>query len=84
MANASVRAFRDRGSLRVEWSEADGRLVLVSTESNGRVVKPPSRRGFGTLEIEQLLRSELKGEAHFDWRAEGLVCKLALESAVEL
>jgi PAS domain S-box-containing protein len=69
------------GRLRVEWSHANERLVVLWAESNGPVVKPPSRRGFGTLAIEQLLQNEL-GEVHFDWRPQGLVCQLTLESAL--
>jgi PAS domain S-box-containing protein len=72
-----------RGRLRVEWTEQKGRLALAWLESHGPRVEPPSRRSFGTLAIEQMLRHQLKGEVEFDWRAAGLVCKLALDSAVE-
>jgi two-component sensor histidine kinase len=71
------------GRVQVEWSlAADGRLVIVWTESNGPPVQPPSRRGFGTLVVEQVVKGELKGKARFDWRAEGLVCRLALDPAM--
>jgi PAS domain S-box-containing protein len=71
------------GRIRVEWSHAaDGRLVIVWTESNGPRVVPPSRRGFGTTVVEQIIKGELNGEVRFDWRAEGLVCTLALDQAV--
>lgn len=72
------------GRVRVEWSHAaDRRLIVVWTESNGPRVEPPSRRGFGTNVIEQIFQGQLKGEARFDWRAKGLVCKLALDPAIE-
>jgi len=73
------------GRVQVKWSlAADGMLVIVWTESNGPPVDPPSGRGFGTLVVQQIVKGELKGEAHFDWRANGLVCTLTLNPAVEL
>jgi PAS domain S-box-containing protein len=72
------------GRLGVEWSHANGKLILVWTETNGPTVDPPSRRGFGTMAIEQLLSGELNGDVNFDWKREGLVCKLTLESATEI
>ena len=44
---------------------------------------PPSRRGFGTRVIEQIVQGELNGRASFDWRAEGLACELALDPDIE-
>jgi PAS domain S-box-containing protein len=71
------------GRVQVEWWLAsDGRLVIVWTESNGPPVTSPSRRGFGTRVVQQILESELKGKVRFDWRAEGLVCKLTLNPAI--
>ncbi len=72
------------GVVHVEWSHVeDGRLLIVWTESNGPAVSPPSRRGFGTRVIEQIIQGELKGTASFDWRTEGLVCKLAVDPAIQ-
>jgi two-component sensor histidine kinase len=59
----SVNAGREQ----VEWSlAADGKLFIVWTESNGPPVKPPSRGGFGTLVVQQIVKGELKGKACFD------------------
>jgi len=72
------------GRVRVQWSDvADGKLVILWTEKNGPPVKPPERRGFGTRVVDQLIQSELNGEVHFEWRAEGLVCRLAFDTAIE-
>jgi PAS domain S-box-containing protein len=69
------------GHVQVEWScAADGRLVLRWTEAGGPLVKPPTRRGFGTRVMEGMIRGQLKGEMRFDWRAEGLVCEIALRN----
>jgi PAS domain S-box-containing protein len=71
------------GRVRVQWSlAADGKLVIVWTESDGPPVKPPSRRGFGTLVVEQIVGGDLKGETRIDWRPEGLVCRLSLDPTV--
>jgi two-component sensor histidine kinase len=36
------------------------------------------REGFGTSVIERMIREQLKGEMHRDWRAEGLTCEIIL------
>ena len=67
------------GHVQVEWShEPDGRLVFRWTEKGGPPVKPPTRRGFGTRVMENMIRGQLKGELRFDWRAEGLACEIVL------
>jgi PAS domain S-box-containing protein len=67
------------GHVRVDWSHGpDGPLVLRWTEAGGPLVEPPTRRGFGTRVSEHMVRVQLSGEIRFDWRAEGLVCEIAL------
>jgi two-component sensor histidine kinase len=51
--------------------------VLRWTELGGPKVNAPERKGFGSRLIEGTIRP-LGGEAIFDWRAEGLVCEIAL------
>jgi two-component sensor histidine kinase len=68
-----------KGRVQVEWSRAaDGRLVLSWTETGGPLVKPPTRRGFGTRVMDGMIRRQLNGEMRFDWHAEGLACEIAL------
>jgi PAS domain S-box-containing protein len=70
-----------KGRVRVEWSQAaDGRLVIRWTETGGPLVKPPTRKGFGTRVMEGMVRNQLKGEMRFDWRAEGLACEIAIQT----
>jgi PAS domain S-box-containing protein len=67
------------GQVQVEWScGSDGRLVLRWTETGGPPVKPPTRQGFGTRVMDRIIRGQLKGEMHVDWRAEGLVCEIVI------
>lgn len=62
-----------QGRLTVEWSlDENGDLGIAWTESGGPVVVPPTRRGFGTVIVEQTIPFELQGESHVDYRPTGL------------
>jgi PAS domain S-box-containing protein len=64
-------------SVETENARTIGRLVWA--ESGGPPVSPPTRKGFGTRLIERGLAADLRGEAHIDYRPEGLVCTLTWE-----
>src|SRR5262249_54897575 len=65
------------GRVRIAWSRTShARLVLSWTETGGPPVAPPSRQGFGTHVIKQMVEEQLKGEMRFDWRLEGFACEL--------
>jgi two-component sensor histidine kinase len=69
-----------KGQIGVTWSRtSDQQLILRWTESGGPLVKKPAREGFGTSVIERMIRDQLKGEMHLDWRAEGLACEIVLQ-----
>jgi PAS domain S-box-containing protein len=66
------------GKIDLQWSHsASGELVIRWTETGGPTVETPKRQGFGGRVVEQLI-GQLKGNVHFDWRAEGLVCEVTL------
>lgn len=66
-----------KGSVRIEWlPTASGKLALRWAEMDGPSVKLPSRQGFGTRVIGQVVRAQLKGEVRLDWRSSGLVCEI--------
>jgi two-component sensor histidine kinase len=67
-----------KGQVKIEWLRATDGLVLRWTETGGAPVTPPTRQGFGTRMIERMIRGQLKGEVHLDWRAEGLACEIAI------
>ena len=68
------------GRVQVEWSlAANGQFTFRWSETGGPPVEAPARRGFGTRVIEQMVGGQMKGEARFDWRAEGLVCEIVLQ-----
>jgi PAS domain S-box-containing protein len=68
------------GQVEVTWSVmADRQLMLRWTESGGPPAKKPARQGFGITVIERMIREQLKGEMHLDWRIGGLACEIVLQ-----
>jgi PAS domain S-box-containing protein len=68
------------GKVDLKWSqESDSQLRLQWTEEGGPRVQAPTRKGFGSRIIQQMI-TQLKGTVHFDWRPEGLVCEIALRA----
>jgi hypothetical protein len=41
-------------------------------------VQKPTSRGFGTRSVIASIESQLGGRAEFDWRSEGLICRLSV------
>ena len=66
------------GEVELKWHDADGRLNLRWTESNGPKVREPAHKGFGGRVIEQMI-AQRSGTIHFDWRADGLICEIILK-----
>ena len=64
------------GRLSITWQTVDDKLALTWQESGGPPVCEPTFRGFGTRGLMASIESQLGGEALFDWRPEGLVCRL--------
>ena len=66
------------GRLSVDWEEQTDRLRIIWSETGGPRVETPASRGFGTRSVIASIESQLGGEAEFDWRPEGLVCRLSV------
>ena len=49
---------------------------LTWEETGGPLVGTPKSRGFGTRSLLASIESQLGGKARFDWRSEGLLCRL--------
>jgi PAS domain S-box-containing protein len=65
------------GHIDLSWEHPqNGSLKLRWAENEGPTVHEPSRRGFGSRVIEQLVRT-LKGNVNFEWRPEGLICEIS-------
>lgn len=57
----------------LEAGETD-RLRLRWQETGGPIVKPPTRKGFGSRLIESLLAAELNGQVNISYEPSGLIC----------
>jgi PAS domain S-box-containing protein len=66
------------GRLSVSWQDDDGLLSLVWQEEGGPPVHKPTSQGFGTRSVLASIESQLGGRADFDWRREGLLCRLSV------
>jgi PAS domain S-box-containing protein len=71
----------DIGTVHVNWLVASvgngNRVQLTWRETGGPPVEPPGRKGFGSLLLEQALKSELGG-ASLEFRPDGVVCSIEL------
>jgi hypothetical protein len=53
---------------------------LRQMETGGPPAKPPTREGFDTGVIKEMLRRQMKGQMTFDLRVEGLWCEVTLRA----
>jgi PAS domain S-box-containing protein len=67
------------GRVAMKWSHEPGsELTLLWKETDGPKVQEPTRKGFGSRVIEEMIVGR-SGKARFDWRVEGLVCEITLK-----
>jgi two-component sensor histidine kinase/CheY-like chemotaxis protein len=66
------------GRLSLKWSIQGEFLQMTWEETDGPAVEKPASRGFGTRSVIASIESQLGGQAEFDWRSEGLICRLSV------
>ena len=66
------------GRLTIRWEVEGDILQMLWEERNGPLVEKPASRGFGTRSVIASIESQLGGQAEFDWRSEGLICRLSV------
>src|SRR5229473_355313 len=66
------------GRLTIKWEIQADVLQMVWEEKDGPLVEKPASRGFGTRSVIASIESQLGGQAEFDWRSEGLICRLSV------
>ena len=66
------------GRLAIHWSVEADLLKILWEERAGPPVVEPVSRGFGTRSVIASIESQLGGRAEFDWRPEGLICRLSV------
>lgn len=66
------------GLVSISWSVdvEQQRFHLKWAESGGPVVKPPTKKSFGSRFIEQALPGQLQGEARLLYESSGVVCDI--------
>ncbi|MET0440127.1 MAG: HWE histidine kinase domain-containing protein [Devosia sp.] len=70
---------RPEGRLSVRWSiDEAGACRITWLEAGGPPVKPPERRGFGSMLIKRSIPFDLGGESDVDYRPEGVVAQFRL------
>jgi light-regulated signal transduction histidine kinase (bacteriophytochrome) len=69
------------GTLAVSWTlRPEGGVEILWQEAGGPPVKPPSRRGFGSVVVEQTVPFELQGEAQVDYLVGGVRARFVIPS----
>ncbi len=69
------------GRLEIGWDLSDvGACTLRWSENGGPPVRPPSRRGFGSILIDRSIPFDLGGEARVDYLADGVRAEFVLPS----
>ena len=73
---------RPEGAVEVSWTGGGAHqpLTLVWTERGGPRVTRPAGRGLGMTVVERAVGGALQGSARFDWRPEGLVCEISINT----
>jgi two-component sensor histidine kinase/CheY-like chemotaxis protein len=66
------------GRLSIKWENRGDTLQMLWEERDGPPVEKPVSRGFGTRSVIASIESQLGGQAEFDWRPEGLICRLSV------
>jgi PAS domain S-box-containing protein len=67
---------RPEGWVTVEWDVLEGMLHLGWEESGGPLVAPPTRKGFGSRLLEELVARDLGGHTKLNYEASGLRCSI--------
>lgn len=66
----------EQGSVAVTWRCQGSSFTFDWIEADGPQVEKPTRRGFGSRLIEQIVPSYFEGEAHLEYDPEGLRFRL--------
>ncbi len=67
----------DTGRVSITWKVEGDQFSLVWAERNGPPVTKPSRSGFGSKVIKDVLEQKIEGEVELKFASEGLVCKVS-------
>ena len=71
----------EQGRIHLSWQIVGATLVLTWRETGGPPAGAPQRTGLGLQMIISGAKSQIGGQANFDWQPGGLACTLALPCA---
>jgi PAS domain S-box-containing protein len=71
----------EQGRVQLSWQIVGATLVMTWRETGGPPAAAPQRMGLGLQMIISGAKSQVGGEASFDWQPVGLVCTFALPCA---
>jgi len=71
----------EQGRVHLSWQIVGATLVLTWRETGGPPGAAPQRMGLGLQMIISGAKSQIGGQASFDWQPAGLICTLALPCA---
>jgi two-component sensor histidine kinase/DNA-binding response OmpR family regulator len=69
------------GRLRLSWMIGDTALEIEWLETGGPPAAPPSALGFGLSIVRSSIEAQFRGGVAYDWRPEGLCCRLSIPRA---
>jgi PAS domain S-box-containing protein len=67
---------QDDGRVQLSWTRSGGTVELEWRESGGPPVSPPTRTGFGSRLLSQVLAGDLGQPAELDFAPEGLIARI--------
>jgi two-component sensor histidine kinase len=72
------------GRVKIDWSIAEGLLLLRWVEQGGPPLEPPGddAAGFGTMLARRIVGGQLGGRISNVWKGDGLIINLSLPLAV--
>ena len=71
----------DTGHLRLVWTLDDEALVVDWIETGGPPAREPKSLGFGLSIVRSSIEAQFRGGVLYDWRPEGLKCRLSIPRA---
>lgn len=66
------------GAVSLSWQNHSDQLIVTWAEEGGPPCRPPTKRGFGSVLIEQAARADLQAKVERDFRRKGLVCQISI------
>ena len=67
------------GRVAVRWTldrKMPGAIEICWQEDGGPPVSAPGRKGFGSILVERMVKSELEGDVEMEFRPQGLACRI--------